>query len=397
MTRRRAFALAVALLVPLQTAGHAARAAGVAAKNAPVFQSSFKTKGIKKWTTLGSTVWKVNGKGNLTFDGSSVSSIFAPVSVTKLHDFRLEVKMKLTGGTGKDGTGFALTVRSNHSSPGIAGGIFYSSAGGFGVNEPQLIWDDQSVGGKATTVSAGFNTFRIDVHGEDTTFLINGLEVVQFSIHTLNVGSSVGVLSEDLPVQIKSLTVTKLKAANALPAVPPLQTINLSSSEVPSTLSSSEGHYITSDELAQLSGQPPAGFILGHVAGFANLSAQPGSTGPMAIFSYIDADASIEVAQGDDTGNWGFGKQQWSACKNFSAEDLSGLGSEAHVMTADFSSTGDCTGSDVAGTLIGVYFQQGAYAVAIFEDFVLGSTARADAVSQTEALAAIVEKRIPSQ
>jgi hypothetical protein len=382
------------------TAPYAAIAALARAQHAPklpklLYHDDFKSKGLKGWNRRqGGTGWRVTKKGVVTFDASGSGEIQAPFSTAKYHDFRVQVSIKDAPTAGAQTSGaFGLDVGASAQAFGVGGGYFFSLDPS--LSQPLLLWGDQSAGGDNLSLTSGFNTFQMDVHGTDFTFSIDGRQMVQFPVGDAGPGNKIGIWTERA-VQIKSFTVTQLSKAAALPSAAQVKTINLGSPDVPALLQSEGGHFYTNAEFARLAGVPidtvaSEGRLLTHETDF--LAPHAPASGAYGIASDVAAFSSAGAAQQDMAGFWSALQKQFSGNSNYVNGDLAGVGDQAHILSYDQTETGYASGNFNA-TFIWILLTRGSYEVAISEDFVAGTLSGADMTSAATALVKIIDQRI---
>lgn len=188
---------------------------------------------------------------------------------------------------------------------------------------------------------------------------------------------------------------SRLPTATPLPTAPPLQAINLHPSDVPAGLDSEGGIYFTNQELADLDNVPAntvnaSGLLLSYQANFG--TSTPPASGPFGLFSYAYAYSSSQDAQSGLGTDWTSFEKKWSSGPNFAANDVAGLGDEAHQYIVDYTESG--FSPSVPATMVGVLFRRGDYEIDKFEDFVQGSMPRSAMVAQATAPAKIVDGHI---
>ncbi len=379
------------------TVPSAAIAAPARAQHAPklLYHDDFKSKGLKGWSKRqGSAGWHVTKKGVVTFDASGTGEIQAPFSTAKYHNFRVQVSIKDAPTAGAQTNGaFGLDVGASAQSSGVVAGYFFSLDPT--LSQPLLLWGDQSAGGDNLSLTSGFNTFQMDVHGTDFTFSIDGRQMVQFPVGDAGPGNKIGIWTERA-VQIKSFTVTQLSKAAALPSAAQVKTINLGSPDVPALLQSEGGHFYTNAEFARLAGVPidtvaSEGRLLTHETDF--LAPHAPASGAYGIASDVAAFSSAGAAQQDMAGFWSALQKQFSGNSNYVNGDLAGVGDQAHILSYDQTETGYASGNFNA-TFIWILLTRGSYEVAISEDFVAGTLSGADMTSAATALVKIIDQRI---
>jgi hypothetical protein len=358
-----------------------------------LFQSTFRTTGLKGWIRTNRALWHVTRGGIVTFDGSTTGLILAPFSIAGVHDFAVQASLQAVGNADNPVSGYGVLVRGGPNPSGISAGSFSSQDNSF-FSGPLFVWGTDSIGGSAVPLHSGFNTYRVEVHGTDYTLAIDGKKAVQFTIADFSSGTRVGIWSLNQKLQVKSFKVTRLAKATPLPALPPVKAVNLTAPDVASPLQVAFDHYYSNAELARAAGVPvvdldDAGLLVTHEAAFA--PAQPPQSGPYAVSSYVYGYSSTPAAATGLGNDWPDFQKRWAASLRFSAGDLTGLGDEAHQLSFDYTETG-FGGSGFPATLVGIFFQRGAYEVTLFEDFVAGS--RADMIAAATALAKVVDGRI---
>jgi hypothetical protein len=359
-----------------------------------VFTAKF-SKGLTGWTRGSAASWKVTSNGLVTSSGTS-DELLAPFSTAKLHDFAVQATIKPVGSPLQSTSGYGVVVRAKTPKNGISGGSVTSDNPEY--NTPLILWNDNSVGGARATLTTGFNTFRMEVHGTDYSLSINGTHIVSFTIAGVSPAATfthVGIWTVGQKLQVKSLTVTKLGVANALTPRPPVDAVNLVTGDVPAGFQSLGNSFFTDEELAQLDDETAdtvtsTGLLLSHQASFGAQS-QP-TSGPYAVNSYVYAYSSPETAAAALAGDWTTEQAAKGQNPNYSTTPLSGVGNEAYVLFYDYSESG--YGTPFNGTLASIFFRSGSYEVTVFEDFVAGTVSQADMQADVTALAKVMDARI---
>jgi hypothetical protein len=278
-----------------------------------------------------------------------------------------------------------LVVRTaGDGSGGVLGGIVYSVR--LGDTVPQLVWGYDTVGGAKPAFPAGYSVYRLVVHKTDYTLFINGQQVVQFKLADARTGQRVGLWTVNQAIQVTSFTVSRLQAAAPLP----VKTINLGPSDVPSPLLPQEGHYFSAEELSRVDNLPVStlesrGFAAAYGVSYATQTLP--DSGPEFIDSVVNAATSPVAAQQQMARDLAHDQAFAGKLSNYTTGDLSGLGDQAHQLRYDWST------ASAQFTRIDLYLTRGSYDIEIGEDFIRGTVSQADMVSQTLALAKIMDQR----
>ncbi len=396
--RRLVLSIGISLSAILSFAGQSQAAPrdkliGASAGSSTAFTASF-SKGLKGWTHGDAAHWKTSG-ATVTFSGNG-DELLAPFSTAKLHDFAVQAMIKAVGKPLQATSGYGVVVRAQTPQNGITGGSVTSDNPEY--NLPLLIWGDSSIGGSPATLHAGFNLYRIEVHGTDYSLFINGTHIVSFTITDMSAAGTykrIGLWASAQKIQAKALTVTRLGTATALPAAPHVQQINLQTGDVPSAMQPLGNSYITDEELAQLNSATvdsvtSTGLLLSHQTGYAT-SPVPAS-GPYGVFSYVYAYSTPDTAATGLTQDVGNEQGTKDQNPNFSMGTAPDVGDEAHSFMYDYTETD--SGATVTGTIVAIFFRRGTFEVTVFEDFIAGSLSPTDMLAQTTALAKTMDARI---
>jgi hypothetical protein len=349
-----------------------------------LYRSSFGTTGLKGWHING--LWHAGTEGIVSFDGFFSGEILAPFSVVHLRNFRVEATIKAVvpaiRPSDQEVQAYGLDLRATRQKHGIRGGSFLSPP----YAGPNLAWSNQRVGGNDVTLGPGFNAYRVDVHGNDYTLSINGVQIVQFPITRSSTGTRVGIWSDHRQIEVKDFTVTRLGGAVRLGKVPPMQTLSLGRSDIPPSLRTSEGHYLTLEELARggyesIDSMRARGQFLSYEAYYDQAPSPP--TLPEGLHVFMTAYTSLEAAQkalaegvpGPDGG---------PEFDHWVVADMSGLGDGASVLSYDYESF----------TIIFISLRRGPFVVTLITLFAKGFVSHSEMVNQTTALARIVDRHI---
>jgi hypothetical protein len=356
---------------------------------ATLFSAAFKSRKLKGWK-VDRSAWHVTGDGTVSFTGAGTGQMLAPFSTRATHDFAVEAEVEAVGPALHPEAGYGVEVRGAWPSQGIAGGSHFSATPE--LNEPLLLWGRDSVGGADVALGAGYNTYRLEVHGRDYTLFINGRRIVRFTIGKFGKGTTVGVWSLNQQILVNSFKVTQLRSAKPLAALPAVEVVDLRPQDVPSSLAPGDGHFATNQELARLNRVPlatlaGAGNIISYHTSYIALS-QP-DFGPVWATASVDAFLSPDTAQTSLTTRLAGLGQLWSGNTNYAASTVGGLGDEAHALGYEYFA------GNYDATQVAIVFRRGRYVVSVSESFVQGGgVTRSDLVAQSTALARIVDGRI---
>lgn len=222
MTKRRMLVWGAVILVALGSFGprqatNAAAAAPSATAHATMLYQADWSGGVGGWTVFPGFA---AAHGVLTFDGKSDSGAFAPFTVKGLTNFAIQATIKV--GTSATPAQAYYEIFARRASPRSITGMFagYAANGGekAATNVASLYWfADQPfyAPGAAFQPDAGFHTYRLEALGNVYRLLIDGREMVPWTIVKLqNPGDMVGLVFTYIPAVVKAFSVY------ALPAVP---------------------------------------------------------------------------------------------------------------------------------------------------------------------------------
>jgi hypothetical protein len=372
-----------------------------------LYRAPFKTHRLKGWTSYQegsatSSSWHVNRKGILIFDGPAqgAAEVQAPFAVAHLTNFAVQAQIQVIGQPASGFSGFGIVVRNadqpaafstGPSASGVMGG-FYSSPGG-----AELVWYPDEVGGAAATLTSGYNTVRVEVHGNDYSLLINGKLIVSFPITLTRKGTHIGLWALSQKVRVKTFQVVRLSSAPALPALPPIKAQTLGPSDVPGGfVLAGRADYFTPAEYVQLNthaAETAAGFVLGYGATYL-ASAAP-TSGIYNVYSEVDAYTSAENAHAAVSTNWAktpaLVKAGVPDATNYDSGDVSGIGDEAHWFSFDTTET--YYGTPFKATTMSIVFHQSTFQDLVSASFVQGTVSHDDMLKAVTAWARVVDDR----
>ncbi len=351
-----------------------------------LYRSTFGTTGLRGWHIHG--LWHAGSDGVAGMIGSNSGQILAPVSVAHLRNFRVTASIRAVGPPGPPPSpeiqAYGLDLRSTIWKPGVRGGSFLS----YPYPGPNLAWSNQRVGGNDVTLDPGFNTYRVDVHGNDYTLTINGLQIVQFPINPRSTGTRVGIWSDHRQIEVKGFTVTRLGGAFPLQKAPPMQALSLGRSDIPRSLRAAGGHYLTLEELARegtesIDAIQARGEVLSYDARYDQTSGP--STLPWELAVSMAAYNSREAAQKALVEmEFGPGGPDNATVAHWVVGDLNGLGDGASILSYDSGGS----------TYVFITFRREAYVVRVVTVFLQGFVTHSEMVNQTGALAKIIDRHI---
>jgi hypothetical protein len=410
--RRLLFAVAFVVTMfaaPTSYAFPASAVSRASTQAAPLYQASFKTKGIKGWKRLplgsaAGSYWHIVRRGTLIFDGfpRTTAEIQAPFSVAHLTNFAVQAQIEAIGQPTDAFNGFGIVVRNADqpaaftpapTATGVMGGL-YSSPGG-----AELVWYPDEVGGAAATLNPDFNTFRVEAHGNDYSLLINGQLIVSFPINLSRKGSHIGLWALSQRLAVKSFQVFRLSGAGALPAVLPIKALALGPSDVPNGfVLAGRSDYFTVAEVAHLNYLSTdmvsgTGYALGYGATYVAPSAP--ATGTYYVNSEVDAYNSAGNAHigwvNDKAANPKFVQATTPQSTNYQSGDASGIGDEAYWWSYDVPEP--YYGMAFASTQVMIQFRRGSYVEAVGAGWVQGSLSHDDMLKAVTAWAQVVDGR----
>jgi hypothetical protein len=157
--------------------------------------------------------------GVLSYDGQSVGSLEAPITVTPGTNLTVQVDVQFTGAPGPTadvtGAGVFVRTRKGNLHDSIYGGSFISSASD--ASGPQLYWSGTTVGGLPFDVGTGWYTYQLQVRGLDYRLLIDGQLVVEQTIYDDSKPTRVGIFSTLQNVHFRNFAVSALPAGSPTP------------------------------------------------------------------------------------------------------------------------------------------------------------------------------------
>jgi hypothetical protein len=342
-------------------------------------------------------------RGDLLFDGfrGGSAELQAPFSVAHLTDFAVQAQIEKIGKPTDPFNGFGIVVRNADqpapftpapTATGVLGGL-YSSPGG-----AELVWYPDEVGGAAATLKPGYNTFRVEVHGNDYSLLINGQFIVSFPITLSRQGTHIGLWAFSQKLTVKSFQVFRLASAAALPAVPPIKPLMLGPTDVPSGLVlAGRADYFTVAEVARFNNisagtEAGRGYLLGYGATYVAPSAP--ATGVYQVTSGIDAYNSISNAHAGwtrDTASDLAYVQGTPQSTNYQSGDVNGLGDEAFWFSYDAPEA--YYGTSFSSTQLIIQFRRGSYVELVGAGWVHGTISHDEMLKAVTAWAQIVDGR----
>jgi hypothetical protein len=351
-----------------------------------LYRSTFGNAGLKGWHING--WWHRGAQGIGSVIGLGSGEILAPISVSRLRNFSVLASIKAVDSPDQpaysESQSYGLDVRATIWKPGVRGGSYLS----YPYPGPNFGWSDQRVGGNDIILNPGFNTYRVDVHGNDYTLTINGVQIVQFPITRSGTGSRVGIWSDHRQIELRDFIVTRLGGTFPLRKAPPMQALLPSRSDIPRSLRAAGGHYFTPEELARdgsdsIDAIQARGEVLSYEARY-DQSGGP-STLPWLLNVTMTAYNSVEAAQKALVeASFGPGEPDNAIVAHWVVSDLSGLGNGASVLSYDSGGS----------TFIFITFRRGPYVVRVVTLFLPGFVTHSEMVNQTTTLATIIDRHI---
>jgi hypothetical protein len=379
--------MTVALASPTSSHAEPLRTAAYA-KQTLIYQSTFAKTGLAGWSFQGKKGWTVSSDGTVTFDGHAHSELLAPLRTAHLRDFAIEAEIETLGTTSAQGFGYGLIVRGKRAKfSGIQGGMAISDPKQ--VVEEELMWNGLQAGGAFQEPHEGFNLYRLEVHGTDYTLVVDGLETVRFRIEAFKKGTFAGIWSGSYKIRVRSFRLLRLGRVATSPKVPPLKTLNLQPSDVPSGLRPAFGHYWTNDEVAD-DNQVPLSEILasGRIATYEVGFEDPARTGLYGLSSFLGVFSTAAEATSALSRNRIHA--QFSGLPGYAEIDVPELSADAYRISFEFQIPNGPV-YDIGG----IFFHHGRYMDVIYATFTADVPSDRQALDMI-ALARVVDGRIGS-
>jgi hypothetical protein len=326
-----------------------------------LYRSDFSKTGLAGWNT-GGNPWKVS-RGELTYDGVGSSSIIAPF-VAKERDYAVIARIKAIAPRGRSRAdrSFGVFVRKTRA----------AHSGVFGLSNftpvplytgPVLAFGLDSVGGADIEPHAGYNGYRLDVHGTDYTLSINHKQAVHFVMPEYKDGTLVGIASTLYAISVKWFHVIRLPSRHPTDApVPRVKRANINETDT-APLVQVYGHFFNNVETARLRKVPLQSVVdSGRTISYDAQFQPTGRTVPYGL-KYIDCSitgfVSVAATRAGYTRELGLVRDVYGHFQSYKATKIGGLGDEATVARY-----GNRTRSRA-----GIVFRQGTYLVSMRFDF----------------------------
>jgi hypothetical protein len=226
----------------------------------PVLYSARWSGGLSGWQPVGDSGWTVTNGIPLYGNHTGAADLIAPYRVDGLQNFAVEASIARIGDRGKSlaypERGYGVFVRgTGKQGADVGGGFFFGEANGNGFY-PQsgLDWHGSVLRGADVALHDGFNTFRLEVHGDHYALFENGVLTVQATAKGFR-GDRVGVFTREYRIRVRSFLVFALPAQAASGGPAPallgsLPALDLHAKEAPSGFRKSYGEYYTNAEVA---------------------------------------------------------------------------------------------------------------------------------------------------
>lgn len=326
----------------IQATPAAARVHGGAGSHV-LYATSFSTKVLHQWPGSSAPGWKANAKGAAIYDGRDNTAVFAPFSLGTRTDYAVTMTVHGSFGTLPNSiptAGFGLVIRAGSSVDSwIFAGKFVGIQGG-----PYLLkWGTDSAGGgipDRVTVpglsKSGSDIFRVEVHGADISFSVDGTPVVELPIHHADKDTRIGIWSQFAKVSIRSFSIEQLPAASVSQSIPNVKADNLKQSDVPAGFALTSGHFQTNAEYQRLTGATAHDMdVMGRVLDYGV------SFGAGAGIPYFGLYSELADFTSTHNAVEGYLEYVHGVRGNFSAgpyladEDVAGTGDAAHFIALD--------------------------------------------------------------
>jgi hypothetical protein len=349
------------------------------------------------WTFSNVPAGWSSSSGVLSYDGSSLSRVVAPVRLPAGVPFTVQARVRVVGPGALSETldGAGLFVRQKTDRPGtdVEAGTFVDTWDDTRQDGPQLYWNGYTVDDATMSPGAGWHTYLLEVRGARYTLSVDGKRMARFDIPSRRNPVLVGVFSRFERVQIRNLSVREtsgLPLAGSAP--PPLALMTLQLRDFPADMYFEPlmEHYDTNAEEARLRGVSAAsltasGRILGLSQDFV-----PFDGSITSVFDTVAAYTSATAAQAAMASLVTTGEAAVSAHGATNVEAFSATSGDASSGFTFETPLGDGT----VGRFAALYLTVGGYLAEVEID------ANADAVSDsairtlTSQLAADVATRI---
>jgi hypothetical protein len=235
------------------------------AASGPLFTARWDAS-LAGWQPLGDGGWKVTNGMAAYRNHTGVADLVAPYRLGSLHDFAVEAAIARVGGPGGSAVyaerGYGVFVRgTGKQGADVGGGFFYGEPlGGGSYPQSALDWGGTVLRGASVALHAGFNTFRLEVHGDHYAVFENSVLTTQAAVKGFR-GDRVGVFSRQYRILVRSFRVFALppKAASGGPPaslLARLAALNLHPQDAPAGFHRDYGEYYTNHEVALQRGIP---------------------------------------------------------------------------------------------------------------------------------------------
>jgi hypothetical protein len=226
----------------------------------PVLFTAHWGSTLSGWQPLGDGGWTVTKEMVVYGNHTGAADLVAPYRLGSRRDFAVEAAIARTGGPGASvlypERGYGVFVRGiEKQGAAVAGGFFFGEALGNGYYpQSALDWGGTVLRGASVALHAGFNMFRLEVHGDHYAVFENGVITTQATVKGFR-GDRVGVFSREYRIRVRSFRVVALPSHSASggPAaslLAGLALLNLQPNDAPAGFRRSYGEYFTNREVA---------------------------------------------------------------------------------------------------------------------------------------------------
>lgn len=339
--------------------------------------------------------------GVLSYSGASTAGIYPGYTVPHGTDFAVQAHLRGAGPGGADVIlkGFGLVARPAAASTptGVEAGSFFSSQNAREDTNPEIYWNGQTAGGAAFSPKKGWHLYRLEVRGSQFTLLIDGTQMVNYTIADYTDPTRVGIFSRFYRLEARDFEVMTVSATlTPVMTVPALKQMNLTVADLPVTgfYLPTLSHWYPNEEIARernlsLSALQAAGSIVSYGTDFFARSREVSD-----IYSQITAYGTPAQALADNTARVQVLRatfRQLVPVPTANYHDLTGIA----VGDASDGFRFDASSGGIEGRYVFLYFSRGRFAAHLTVVFDPTMAPDADkSVALVTALARIMDQRM---
>jgi hypothetical protein len=372
----------------------------VRAQTAPtVLYEAQWTHGLSGWQPAGDSGWSVTSSIAAFDNHSGAADLIAPYRLANLRDFAVEAQIERIGGDGYNLAyaehGYGIFVRgTGNKGASVEGGFLFGQINGNGyLPQSALDWGGSVLRGADVALHDGFNTFRLEVHGNHYAVYENGVLTIQATVSGF-AGDRVGIFSREYRIRVRSFRVIALPARSVSGGLSPsllgrLPGLDLQQKKVPAGFGKNFGEYYTNSEIATERGVTvdslkQAGRLLSYQVEYRQLlDRRHPNKGEKAIDSTVAAFSSATSARTDfDTIRAAYSGSQYR------------VSTPGKYGTEDFLAVYDQMFDGKLNTSYDLVFVRGQYRAAVSVSFVKGKVPAFQALQWLHTAAQAVDTRL---